>query len=174
MKWKLRFLELAKTVAQWSKDTTKVGSVAVNSANAILTTGLNGPPRGVKDLPERFERPAKYLYAAHAEENLVAHAARQVLEGSTVFVTHMCCNACARMLINSGVARVCVGDGQTSMPKELFDAALEMFDEAGVILEFLPPSSDQSADSEVFGLREQSEGGKSVQGTPDGTYGNGY
>lgn len=161
MKWKLRFLDLAKHVAQWSKDTTKVGSVAVNSANAILTTGFNGPPRGVKDLPERFERPTKYTYAAHAEENLVAHAARQVLEGSTVFVTHMCCNACARMLINAGVARVCVGYGQTSMPKELFDAARTMFDEAGVVLEFLPPSSDQLADSEVSGCGN-SEGGKTL------------
>ena len=160
MKWKLRFLELAKHVAQWSKDTTKVGAVAVNAANAILTTGFNGPPRGVKDLPERFVRPAKYMYAAHAEENLVAHAARQVLEGSTVYVTHVCCAPCARMLINAGVARVCVGDGQTSMPKELFDAALDMFNEAGVEIQFLPPSSEQLADSEVSGCGN-SEGGKS-------------
>ena len=93
MKWRTRFLDLAKHIAQWSKDpSTKVAAVAVSTANAVLTTGFNGPPRGVKDLPERFERPAKYVYTAHAEENLVAHAARQVLEGSTVYVTHCCCN----------------------------------------------------------------------------------
>ena len=134
-KWQERFLSLAQAVAQWSKDpTTKVGAVAVAPTKAILETGFNGLPRGVQDLPERMERPAKYLWTAHAEENLVAHAARKVLEGSTVHVTHLCCNACARMLINAGVAEIVVGDGQTSMPVEQFEAAITMFEEAGVKL----------------------------------------
>lgn len=138
-KWQERFLSLAQTVAQWSKDhTTKVGAVAVASSKQILETGFNGLPRGVHDLPERMERPAKYIWTAHAEENLVAHAARKVLEGSTVYVTHPCCNACARMLINAGVAKVVVGSGQTSMPLEQFEAALAMFEEAGVELEQTP------------------------------------
>lgn len=135
-KWKQRFLDLAKSVAEWSKDpSTKVGAVAVGESKQILETGFNGPPRGVQDLPERMERPAKYIWTAHAEENLVAHAARKQLEGSTVYVTHLCCNACARMLINAGVARVVVGDGLTSMPMEQFEAAVTMFREAGVQLE---------------------------------------
>lgn len=138
-KWQERFLSLAQAVAQWSKDpTTKVGAVAVAHSKQILETGFNGLPRGVHDLPERMERPAKYIWTAHAEENLVAHAARKVLEGSTVYVTHLCCNACARMLINAGVAKVVVGSGQTSMPLEQFEAALAMFEEAGVELEHTP------------------------------------
>ena len=137
-KWQERFLSLAQTVAQWSKDpTTKVGAVAVAHSKQILETGFNGLPRGVQDLPERMERPAKYIWTAHAEENLVAHAARKVLEGSTVYVTHLCCTACARMLINAGVAKVVIGGGQTSMPLEQFEAALTMFEEAGVELEQL-------------------------------------
>ena len=79
-----------------------------------------------------MERPAKYLWTAHAEENLVANAARSRLEGSTVYVTHFCCNACARMLINAGVKRVVVGTGKTSMPIEQFTVASRMFYEAGV------------------------------------------
>lgn len=135
MKWTRRFLDLAAHVSQWSKDTTKVGAVAVSDARAILETGYNGLPRGVADLPERMERPAKYLWTAHAEENLVAHAARKVLEGSTVYVTHLCCAACTRMLINSGVSRVVVGPGSTSMPAEQFAVAKQMFMEAGVPVE---------------------------------------
>lgn len=136
-KWTERFLNLARNVAEWSKDpNTKVGAVAVGESKQILETGFNGLPRGVQDLPERMERPAKYIWTAHAEENLVAHAARKQLEGSTVYVTHLCCNACARMLINAGVAKVVVGDGKTAMPVEQFDAATTMFDEAGVELEF--------------------------------------
>ena len=135
-KWYDRFMDLAKTIAKWSKDpSTHVGAVAVGPKKAIVESGYNGFPRGVEDRPERMERPEKYLWTAHAEENLVAHAARSRLEGTTVFVTHMCCANCTRMLINSGVACVVVGDGQTSIPKEQFEAAETMFYEAGVRLE---------------------------------------
>lgn len=134
MKWHNRFLELAKHIATWSKDTTQVGAVAVAPSKQVLETGFNGLPRGVLDLPERMQRPAKYLWTAHAEENLVSHAARQVLEGSTVYVTHLCCSKCARMLVNAGVSRVIVGDGLTSMPQEEFDVATQMLFEAGVEL----------------------------------------
>lgn len=134
--WKIRFLNLARAISEWSKDpSTQVGAVAVADSKQVLETGFNGLPRGVQDLPERMERPAKYIWTAHAEENLVAHAARKQLEGSTVYVTHLCCNACARMLINAGVKKVVFGSGQTSMPQENFDAAMAMFAEAGVQLE---------------------------------------
>ena len=143
-KWKHRFLELAKTIACWSKDNTKVGAVAVDHCKRILETGYNGLPRGVEDRPERMERPAKYLWTAHAEENLVSHAARSVLEGSTVYVTHLCCSKCARMLVNSGVAKVVCGNGTTSMPEEEFAVAMQMFFEAGVELEFEDGDDDES------------------------------
>jgi len=39
------------------------------------------------------------------------------------------------MLINSGVARIVCGDGQTSMPQEEFTVATQMLKEAGVELE---------------------------------------
>ena len=135
MKWTDRFLALAKHVATWSKDSTQVGAVAVDESKRIIETGYNGVPRGVQDDPARLQRPAKYLWVAHAEENLVSHAARQTLEGTTVYVTHLCCSKCARMLVNAGVSKVVCGDGSTSMPKAEFDVAIQMFKEAGVILE---------------------------------------
>ena len=132
--WAERFLQLATLVAGWSKDSTQVGAVAVDGSRRIVETGYNGPPQGVKDLPERRERPVKYLYTSHAEENIVATAARARLLGSTVYVTHLCCCVCARMLIQAGVQCVVCGNGTTSMPKEQFDAAVQMFHEAGVTL----------------------------------------
>lgn len=137
-KWSSRFLELARFFSTWSKDPrTKVGAVAVDpSSKAVLEEGFNGLPRGVADLNERMEAPLKYLYTAHAEENLVAHAARRVLKGSDVYVTHLCCAGCARMLINAGVRRVIVGNGKTSMPPEQFEAAKTMLEESHVELIF--------------------------------------
>lgn len=134
--WRDRFLALAAHVARWSKDpSTKVGAVAVDASRRVLETGYNGLPRGVEDLPERMERPAKYFWTAHAEANLVAHAARARLEGTTVYVTHLCCNECTKLLINAGVAKIVVGPGTTSMPEEVFDVAQTMLLEAGVVLE---------------------------------------
>lgn len=129
-------MDLAEHVAQWSKDLrTKVGAVAVSKHNSVMETGFNGIARGVQDLPERLERPAKYIWTAHAEENLVTHAARRHLEGSTVYVTHLCCSTCARMLINAGVSKIVVGTGRVrNMPAEQFEAALTMLAEAGVEL----------------------------------------
>ncbi len=141
-RWTERFLQVAAQVATWSKDTTQVGAVAVDEARRMLETGYNGLPRGVEDRPERMERPVKYLWTAHAEENLVAHAARDRLAGSTVYVTHLCCCACARMLINAGVAEVVCGDGKTSMPAEQFDIAVAMFREAGVKLTTSPGGTE--------------------------------
>ena len=136
-KWTQRFLELAAHVAEWSKDpSTRVGAVAVApDSRAVLSTGYNGLPRGVEDFPCRMQRPGKYLWTAHAEENLVAHAARQTLAGATVYVTHLCCANCTRMLINAGVSRIVCGPGLTNMDYEHFSVARQMMKEAGIELE---------------------------------------
>src|SRR3546814_6598168 len=68
MNWDQYFIKMAELAATKSKDpSTKVGCVIVGPDNAVRMTGYNGPPRGVLDLPERFERPAKYLFTSHAE-----------------------------------------------------------------------------------------------------------
>ena len=136
-KWTKRFLDMAAHVAEWSKDpSTRVGAVAVDpDSRAVLSTGYNGLPRGVEDHCSRMQRPGKYLWTAHAEENLVAHAARHTLRGATVYVTHLCCANCTRMLINAGVARIVCGPGLTNMDYEHFEVARQMMKEADVELE---------------------------------------
>ncbi len=141
--WNDYFLEMAHLVASKSKDpNTKVGCVIVTEDKVVAATGYNGLPRGVADKPERMERPAKYLWTSHAEENAVAQAARvgMPLKGGIAYVTHMPCSRCARTLVQAGVVAVIVDSGTTSMPKEEFEVAMQMFNEAGVdvaqILEF--------------------------------------
>lgn len=134
MNWQDYFMGFARHAALKSKDSTQVGAVLVGPEGEIRLTGYNGPPRGVIDTPARRERPAKYLFASHAEANLIAFAAREGIRtsGCDVYVTHMPCAACARTLIQAGVRRVICGDGTTSMPAEEFDAAAAMLREAGV------------------------------------------
>jgi dCMP deaminase len=137
MDWNDYYMGFAEHAAKKSKDSTKVGAVLVGPGGEVRLTAYNGPPRGVVDRVERFERPAKYLYASHAEANLVAFAAREGIRTAecTVYVTHAPCASCARTLIQAGVWRVIHGDGTTSMPADEFRAAREMFDEAGVIVD---------------------------------------
>ena len=139
-KWRGRFLGVAHEVATWSKDpSTKVGCVIVSPDGVIVATGYNGLPRGVDDLPERMERPIKYIWTVHAEAAAVANAARTGvrLNGATAFVSHAPCAGCARLMINAGVSCIAVGGGSTSMPQEEFEAAAVMFAEAGVEVERL-------------------------------------
>jgi dCMP deaminase len=134
--WQDYFMEMAVVVASRSKDpSTKVGCVIVSEDKVVVSTGYNGIPSGVDDLPERMERPAKYLWTSHAEENAVAQAARvgARLRGGTAYVTHMPCARCARTLIQAGIVTVYVGNGTTSMPEEEFTVAKQMFREAGVL-----------------------------------------
>lgn len=137
MSWDRYFMDMAALVSTKSKDpNTKVGCVIVTSDKVVASTGYNGIPAGVVDAPERMERPAKYLWTAHAEENAVALAARvgSRLKGGSAYVTHAPCSRCARSLIQAGVAKVFTGSGTTSMPAEEFQVAAQMFQEAGVLV----------------------------------------
>ena len=142
MKWSDYYMGFAIHAATRSKDATQVGAVLVGPDGEIRLTGYNGPPKGVEDLEERRERPAKYLYAAHAEANLVAFAAREGIRtaGCIVYVTHAPCASCARTLIQAGIREVICGHGTTSMPIEEFTAARLMFREAGVTMTRLDPA----------------------------------
>lgn len=134
MRWDDYYFGFAELAAKKSKDSTQVGAVLVGPEGEIRLTGYNGPPRGVLDTAGRRERPTKYLFASHAEQNLVAFAAREGIrtKDCTVYVTHYPCSACARSLIQAGIKCVMVGDGTTSMPPEEFSAAQTMFAEAEV------------------------------------------
>lgn len=133
MDWTPYLYGFAQHAATKSKDSTQVGAVLVHDRRVLLSA-YNGPPVGVYDTKERRQRPTKYLFASHAEANLVAFAARSGIktEGCTVYVTHHPCSACARSLIQAGIACVVAGDGTTSMSGKEFDAAAAMFREAGV------------------------------------------
>lgn len=137
MKWDTYLAPFAQLAASGSDDIhTHVGCVIADQEGTIRATGYNGFPRGVKHLPERLERPTKYAYMSHAEMSAVGNAARTgvSLKGCTAYVTHHPCDACARLLIQSGVVRVVVtGREQTTM--EIGPEAAQMFKESGVVVD---------------------------------------
>lgn len=167
MNWYSWFFEMVDVIAKKSKDTTQVGCVVVGPNKEIRAVGYNGFPRKVKDkwqdfittnLPEhlseiekktaqescneRYQRPKKYLYTAHAEENAITNAARigTSLEGCTMFLDYLPCAGCTRMIIQSGIKRIVINGRDFKNKKksweerwkESVDAGLEMLKEAGV------------------------------------------
>lgn len=110
-KWEVRWMERAKAVAEYSKDTnTKTGAVIVTDDNTELTMGYNGFPRGANDIdyPKRYERPEKYFWTEHAERNAIYKAARigMSVKGANMFCTYFPCADCSRAIIQAGIKKL--------------------------------------------------------------------
>jgi len=143
-KWDARFMEMAEVIAGWAscyQQDRKIGAVIVKNKR-IVTTGYNGAPAGIKTCVERGECLRKKLgiasgtkheicYAIHAEQNAIIQAAKlgSSIDGATLYCTHQPCVICAKMIVNSGIARVVYKHGY---PDEF---AVQMPKEGGVQLE---------------------------------------
>lgn len=143
MNWDTYFYKLAFLISEKSKDqSTKIGAVIVGPDNEIRSTGYNSFPRGLNDdLPERQERPEKYLWFEHAERNAIYNAARvgTPLRGTRIFLSCFTpCTGCARAIIQAGISEVILGKKTSSRAKwdEEAKRSEAMFQEAGVKVRF--------------------------------------
>ena len=104
--WDHYFLDLAEQVSRRSPDRhTKHGCVLVDQDHRVISTGYNGPVSGVPNELVPLDRPDKYNWFIHAEDNAVAFA-RCDLRGATAYVTGPPCAACFRRLLQVGVRRI--------------------------------------------------------------------
>jgi len=139
--WDEYFMGIARLVSTRSTCLRReVGAVIVRERR-ILTTGYNGPPRGIAHcdvvgcLREQMGVPSgqrlDICRALHAEQNAIIQAALHGVstEGAMIYVTHQPCFTCAKMIINAGIVRVVYGEGY---PDEL---ARQVLEEARVELE---------------------------------------
>jgi dCMP deaminase len=128
---------LADQIALWSKDPSRgVGAVIVSQSRQIVATGFNGLPRGIADLPERLERPAKYDLVCHAELNAIIQCARNGVSpvGCTLYSSFSPCVQCTLAIVQSGIVRVVTydtADGDAHW-KESITKATAVMQEAGV------------------------------------------
>ncbi len=141
--WDEYYLEICRVVASRSKDPhTQVGCVVVGPAHEIRTTGYNSFPRGIRDtVPERLERPTKYLWIEHAERNAICNAARcgTALEHCTIYVEIMPCMDCGRAIVQAGIREVVVSSKRMEQySSDYYDQHFRMvealFQEAGIVV----------------------------------------
>lgn len=121
--WDCYFLQVAEVVASRSTcRSQRVGSVVVID-RSIISTGHNGPPRGVPhcDPCPRFDAgypSGEGLHlcpASHAEVNALVQAARNgvSVRGGSLYLSSegvQPCKSCAGAIVNAGIREV-VGEG---------------------------------------------------------------
>ena len=119
--WDTVWAEVALAVSRRSScDRAQVGAVLVKDQR-VVSTGYNGPARGYPGNTDLgclawCDRALMHTDASkgygfscpsiHAEANVLLHASRSETEGATMYVTHAPCADCAKLISNSGVARV--------------------------------------------------------------------
>ena len=135
--WDSYFMGLAYYVAIRSIDPrTKHGCVIVDYRHRIISTGYNGPVRGIDDskVPLEPEQYKKYAYMEHAERNAIFSANKSV-DGCTVYVTGWPCLDCARAMFQSGINCIIMGKiGANCVPPEMITVVKEMAKLANVKL----------------------------------------
>ena len=146
--WDDYFIKMCDLIASKSKDlSTKVGAVIVGPYHEVRATGFNGLPRGVNENSNRLERPSKYLWTEHAERNCIYSAARMgtLIDKCTIYINSLPpCSACARAIIQAGIAEV-VCEYHQPIPKRWeqdCNVARCMLEEANVIIRYIDRAID--------------------------------
>lgn len=143
--WDAYYLGIARAVAARASCLRRqVGAVIVVD-NAILATGYNGTPMGVRNCDEggcprcASDAPPGAGYDAcicvHAEENAIAFAARHgnATKGGTLFTTLRPCFGCAKKSIQAGIRRIVFAEPFAYAP-ELEEVYRRLIEESGIEL----------------------------------------
>lgn len=147
MNWHEYWLNIVDVVCQKSQDpSSKYGAVIVDTKNRVLSTGYNGIPRGLEYKPTYYDRPDKYMYFVHAEQNAIfnAAAAGTRIEGSSIYVLRPPCVECSKAIVQCGILHVNYKDEHSIVEAERFapdnwrnkmEAAFDILYLAGVRME---------------------------------------
>lgn len=142
--WDETFMRVAQEYAGRSACLRrKVGAVIVRDRHQ-LTSGYNGPPRGLPHCAElggceREKRGLKtgeglwICRAVHAEANAIIQAAKcgPSIDGGTIYTTLFPCNECAKMIINAGLVEIVAFEDYSN------EEAKTYLESAGILVRFI-------------------------------------
>ena len=117
---------------------TQNGAILISADGEMLSAEVNRFPDGVKETPERWQRPLKYKIIEHAERNAIFAAGRAGIktDGLIMVACWATCTDCARAIIQSGIKLLVTHkqayDRSPESWKTDIDLALQMLKEAGV------------------------------------------
>ena len=107
------FMSLAEMTAKRSTcDRASVGAIAVKNKRIIMS-GYNGSPPGTAHCHEEGHilKQGHCVRTVHAEQNIICQAAKKgiALEGATLYVSHLPCELCHKLLLSSGIKEIIYG-----------------------------------------------------------------
>ena len=115
--WHNYYMGVALQVAtRGTCDRAYVGAVIVDNENRLVATGYNGSVGGGFDHcidVGHVMRDGHCIATVHAEQNAIADCARtgKSTKGTSIYVTHFPCLYCAKLIVASGITRVCFKEG---------------------------------------------------------------
>ena len=120
-RWDQRFLGACNELAKWSSCLSRQIGVVIVRDRIIVSTGFNGPPRGIFHCLELYGSCPRQLKgfksgeglelcpAAHAEANAIVNAARlgvSTLDTSIYMNCGIPCRECLKLIINAGIKEI--------------------------------------------------------------------
>lgn len=154
--WDQTWMKVAEAMAARSKCVNRqVGAVVVDANNRPVSVGYNGAPAGF-DAVQAWDkadvsscasfcpransaaRGSSYAncVSVHAEANALLFADRRSYAGGSIYVTNPCCWECAKLVANSGVARVVVKKSKVDAHADV-DTPIEFLRRCGLQVEVL-------------------------------------
>lgn len=115
--WHNYYMGIALEVAsRGTCDRAFVGAVIVDEEKRVVATGYNGSPgSGLGHCIDvgHTMRDGHCIATVHAEQNAIADCARsgKSTKGATIYVTHFPCLSCTKLIISSGIKKVCFREG---------------------------------------------------------------
>lgn len=144
-------MDVAQVVAQRSLCTrAQVGCVIADTSNRIIATSYNGP---AKNFDHRDEPCTEWCPRAqgdvvaqsyancpslHSEANALLAADKSMWQGGTIYVTGHVCADCAKLIGNSGLARVVVQDDGVDREYREYDESYRRLRALGIGVEIWP------------------------------------
>lgn len=142
--WALVWMNVTHDIAKRSACTkAQLGAVIVTTDNRIISSGYNGPPAAYTgtcehDCPRAQSGDTSSSYDAcisiHAELNAIMFCSRADREGATLFVNGVVCISCAKIIANSGIARVVMKVSAGDMHRHP-DRSMALLTAAGLAVE---------------------------------------
>ncbi|ODT77685.1 MAG: hypothetical protein ABS76_26495 [Pelagibacterium sp. SCN 64-44] len=139
----LEMVQAAQGWAQYSPNRSRKTGAAIFWPDGSSMGDCNNFPSGkggrIRDLDERHEGEARYLWIEHAERNVLMTAARygSTTDGATMATPWFPCVECARCIVGAGIAKLVCTEPDWSEARYNFRIAETILREGGVEIEFV-------------------------------------
>lgn len=152
--WDEIWMEVSTTVARRSRcSRANIGAVVVDSNQRICSTGYNGaaanfPTEGMCiNWCERAQGKTGLGSAydgcpsIHAEANALLYVDRSAVQGGTIYITAGPCMQCAKLISNSGLARVVAVVNESDAHRNP-EVVLHYLRQCGIVVETIKDVND--------------------------------